>query len=231
MMMDGHFTVQTESLTKDYGDGTSVRALEDVSFSIAQAEFVAIEGPSGSGKSTLLNLIGTLDNPTSGRVVIDGVDIGALKGDALADFRREKIGFVFQLFNLAPTLDALENVMLPLLPYQRKLGFKLEARARELLTRMGLEERLHHLPGQLSGGEQQRVAIARALVNSPRLILADEPTGNLDTKIGEEIVRLLRQLNQEQGLTVVLVTHDAAVASQADRTVYMKDGRLLEQGT
>jgi ABC-type lipoprotein export system ATPase subunit len=230
-MSSDHFIVQIESLIKEYGDVTSVRALEEVTLSITSGEFVAIQGPSGSGKSTLLNLIGTLDNPTSGRVVVDGVDLGTLKGDALADFRRAKIGFVFQLFNLVPTLDALENVMLPLLPYQRGLGFKLEARARELLTRMGLEERLNHLPGQLSGGEQQRVAIARALINSPSLILADEPTGNLDTKIGEEIVRLLRQLNQEQGLTLVLVTHDATVASQADRIVHMRDGRLLEEGT
>jgi ABC-type lipoprotein export system ATPase subunit len=227
-MRDNHVAVQTEALTKEYGDGTSVRALDNVTISIASGEFVAIRGPSGSGKSTLLNLIGTLDNPTSGRVVVDGVDVGALKGDALADFRGAKIGFVFQLFNLAPTLNALENVMLPLLPYQRGLGFKLDARARELLTRMGLEDRLHHLPGQLSGGEQQRVAIARALINSPSLILADEPTGNLDTKIGEEIVRLLRQLNQEQGLTLVLITHDATVASQADRIVHMRDGRLTE---
>jgi ABC-type lipoprotein export system ATPase subunit len=230
-MSGDHFIIQTEALTKEYGDGTSVRALDDISISIASGEFVAIRGPSGSGKSTLLNLIGTLDNPTSGRVVVDGVDVGTLKGDALADFRRAKIGFVFQLFNLVPTLNALENIMLPLLPYQRGLGFKLEARARELLTRMGLEERLHHLPGQLSGGEQQRVAIARALINSPSLILADEPTGNLDTKIGEEIVRLLRQLNQEQGLTLVLVTHDATVASQADRIIHLQDGRLLDEGT
>lgn len=230
-MRDNHVAVQTEALTKEYGDGTSVRALDNVTISIASGEFVAIRGPSGSGKSTLLNLIGTLDNPTSGRVVVDGVDVGALKGDALADFRRAKIGFVFQLFNLVPTLNALENVMLPLLPYQRGLGFKLDARASELLTRMGLEERLHHLPGQLSGGEQQRVAIARALINSPSLILADEPTGNLDTKIGEEIVRLLRQLNQEQGLTLVLITHDATVASQADRIIHLQDGRLLEEGT
>lgn len=228
-MRDDHFIVQTESLTKEYGDGTPVRALDNVSLSIAQAEFVAIEGPSGSGKSTLLNLIGTLDNPTSGRVVIDEVDTSALKGDALADFRREKIGFVFQLFNLVPTLNALENVMLPLLPYRRGLKFNLEGRARDLLKSMGLEARLHHFPGQLSGGEQQRVAIARALINSPRLILADEPTGNLDTKIGEEIVQLLRQLNKEQGLTVVLITHDDTVASQADRIIRLQDGQLLEK--
>lgn len=228
-MSDAHFMIQTESLTREYGDGTSVRALDNVSLSIAQGEFVAIEGPSGSGKSSLLNLIGTLDNPTSGRVVIDGMDISRLKGDALADFRREKIGFVFQLFNLVPTLNALENVMLPLLPYQRGLKYNLEGRARDLLKSMGLAARLHHLPGQLSGGEQQRVAIARALINSPRLILADEPTGNLDTKIGEEIVQLLRQLNGEQGLTVVLVTHDDEVASQADRIIRLQDGRLLEK--
>ena len=230
-MTSDRFIVQTESLIKEYGDGTSVRALDDVSISIASGEFAAIQGPSGSGKSTLLNLIGTLDNPTSGRVIVDGVDIGTLKGDALADFRRAKIGFVFQLFNLVPTLNALENVILPLLPYRRGLKFNLEGRARELLTRMGLEGRLHHLPGQLSGGEQQRVAIARALINSPSLILADEPTGNLDTKIGEEIVGLLRQLNQEQGLTLVLITHDATVASQADRIIHLQDGRLLNKGT
>jgi ABC-type lipoprotein export system ATPase subunit len=225
-MMDDHFTVQTESLTKDYGDGTSVRALEDVSFSITTGEFIAIEGPSGSGKSTLLNLIGTLDYPTSGQIIIDGVDVNALKGNALADFRREKIGFVFQLFNLIPELTALENVLMPLLPYQRGLGFKLQDRARELLKNMGLSERLYHLPGQLSGGEQQRVAIARALINHPRLILADEPTGNLDTQNGADVVNLLRQLNREEGLALVLVTHDHLLAAQADRVLYLKDGRL-----
>jgi putative ABC transport system ATP-binding protein len=221
--------VQTKNLSKTYGEGSSVRALEDISLSIALGEFLAIEGPSGSGKSTLLNIIGTLDNPTGGDVVIEGVDIGTLKGDALADFRREMIGFVFQLFNLVPTMNSLENVMLPLLPYQRSLKFNLTERARELLIKMNLGDRLNHLPGQLSGGEQQRVAIARALINFPRLILADEPTGNLDTKIGQETVRLLRQLNQEQGITIAMVTHDATVASQADRIVHLKDGRLLEQ--
>lgn len=226
-----HFIVRTKALTKDYGEGTSVRALDDVSISIVAGEFVAIRGPSGSGKSTLLNLIGTLDTPTSGQIFVGDVDLGALRGDALADFRRTKIGFVFQLFNLVPTLNALENVTLPLLPYQRGLKFDLKKRARGLLEEMGLDDRLDHLPGQLSGGEQQRVAIARALVNSPSLILADEPTGNLDTKIGEEIVRLLRQLNQEQGLTLVLITHDATVASQADRIIHLQDGRLLGVGT
>jgi ABC-type lipoprotein export system ATPase subunit len=221
--------VQTKNLSKMYSEGSSVRALDDISLSIALGEFLAIEGPSGSGKSTLLNIIGTLDNPTGGCVVIGGVDIGTLKGDALADFRREMIGFVFQLFNLVPTLNSLENVILPLLPYQRQLKFNLKERARELLMKMNLGDRLNHLPGQLSGGEQQRVAIARALINFPSLILADEPTGNLDTKIGGETVRLLHQLNLEQGITIAMVTHDATVASQADRIVHLKDGRLLEQ--
>ncbi|MCS6781407.1 MAG: ABC transporter ATP-binding protein [Geminicoccaceae bacterium] len=220
--------VQTHALTKVYTDGAQVRALDGVSLTIAAGEFLAILGPSGSGKSTLLHLIGTLDRPTSGQVLIDGVDVGTLRGDALADFRRAKIGFVFQLFNLVPTLNALENVMLPLVPYQRGLPFNLRARGRELLQRLGLADRLDHLPGQLSGGEQQRVAIARALVNHPKLILADEPTGNLDTKIGAEIVALLRQLNREEGLTLVVVTHDAAIAAQADRVVQLRDGRLFE---
>ena len=222
--------VRVHSVSKVYGDGAGVRALENVSLSIDAGEMLAICGPSGSGKSTLLNLIGTLDRPTSGEVWVDGVDVNTLKGNALADFRRSRIGFVFQLFNLVPSLTALENVMLPLLPYQRGLGFKLPERAGELLTTLGLGERLHHLPGQLSGGEQQRVAIARALVNSPKLILADEPTGNLDSASGEEIIALLRQLNREQGLTLVLVTHDDSIAAQADRIVHLQDGRLDEQG-
>ena len=203
--------VQTRALTKTFEGGSQVHALDDISLSIALGEFLAIEGPSGSGKSTLLNIIGSLDNPSGGSVVINGVDIGTLKGDALADFRREMIGFVFQLFNLVPTLNSLENVILPLLPYQRHLKFNLKDRARELLVKMNLGDRINHLPGQLSGGEQQRVAIARALINSPRLILADEPTGNLDTKIGQETVSLLHQLNQEQGITIAMVTHDATV--------------------
>ncbi len=228
-MQDNHFIVQTESLTKEYGDGTSVRALDSVSLSIVQGEFLAILGPSGSGKSTLLNLIGTLDTSTSGQIIMDGTDLGTLRGDALADFRRAKIGFIFQLFNLVPTLNALENVILPLLPYQRGLKFNLKKRARELLEEVRLEKRLDHLPGQLSGGEQQRVAIARALINSPRFLLADEPTGNLDRKTGSEIMQLLVRLNRDDGLTLIMVTHDNAVASQAHRTVSMRDGRLEEQ--
>jgi ABC-type lipoprotein export system ATPase subunit len=216
--------IQAEKLNKVYGGGTAVPALCDISLQVAAGEIVAIQGPSGSGKSTLLNLIGTLDQPTSGRITVDGVDVSSLRGNALADFRRQKIGFVFQLFNLVPALTALENVMLPLLPYRRGLGFKLEERAQALLTEMGLSQRLRHLPGQLSGGEQQRVAIARALINQPHLILADEPTGNLDSKRGQEILSLLHQLNQEQGLTMVLVTHDSAVAAEANRIIRLQDG-------
>lgn len=218
--------IRTQNLTKIYTDGAPVRALDGVNLEIAAGEFVAITGPSGSGKSTLLNLIGTLDRPTSGRVVVDGVDVSTLRGDALADFRRERIGFVFQMFHLVPTLTALENVMLPLVPYRRGLKFRLEGRAKELLEVIGLGDRLHHLPGQLSGGEQQRVAIARALINTPKVILADEPTGNLDSKAGAEIVALLRTLNRERGITVLVATHNATVAEQADRTIRLRDGRV-----
>jgi ABC-type lipoprotein export system ATPase subunit len=228
-MEQGNPFVHTHLLTKTYQDGDRVCALENVTLNVNEGEILAVQGPSGSGKSTLLNLIGTLDQPTSGKIIIGGEDLANLSGDALADFRRGTIGFVFQLFNLVPTLNSLDNVMLPLLPYRRVLKFDLKERAKMLLAKMGLGDRLGHLPGQLSGGEQQRVAIARALINSPRLILADEPTGNLDTKIGQETVSLLRQLNQEQGITIAMVTHDATVASQADRIIHLKDGRLLEQ--
>lgn len=223
------FFVQTQALNKTYEGGAHVLALEDISLAVSEGEFLAILGPSGSGKSTLLNLIGTLDEPTSGQIAIRRVDLSTLHGDALADFRRETIGFVFQLFNLVPTLNALENVTLPLLPYRRSLKFNLEGRGRELLMSMGLEDRLGHLPGQLAGGEQQRVAIARAMINSPRLILADEPTGNLDMKTGQDIIDILHVLNREEGLTLIVVTHDRAIALQADRIVHLKDGRLLEQ--
>jgi len=220
--------VRTEGLSKRYDGDAPVQAVNDVSLAVSRGEFVAVQGPSGSGKSTLLNMIGTLDAPTAGRVVVDDVDISTLRGDALADFRRRTIGFVFQLFNLVPTLTALENVMLPLIPYRRGLKFDLQARSRELLGAVGLENRGHHLPGQLSGGEQQRVAIARALINHPRLILADEPTGNLDSKAGEEVVQLLRQLNCDNGITILLVTHDSSVAACADRIVHFQDGSVVQ---
>lgn len=219
--------LETQNLSKVYGDGTPIHALDRVCLVVARGEFLVIMGPSGSGKSTLLNLMGTLDTPTSGRVIVDGIDSNTLRGNGLADLRRERIGFVFQMFNLVPTLTALENVMLPLLPYRRGLGFSLEARARERLVALGLGKRLDHVPGQLSGGEQQRVAMARALINNPRLVLADEPTGNLDSKAGEEIVGLLRRANRELGITLVLVTHDPGIAAHSDRVVYLQDGRLL----
>ena len=221
--------IATKGLTKIYGDGTEVRALHDVSLTVNSGEFVAIMGPSGSGKSTLLNLIGTLDSPTSGIVRVNNVDVGTLSGNALADFRRQTIGFIFQLFNLIPTLTALENVMLPLIPYQRRLPFKLQERARELLEAVGLGQRLSHLPGQLSGGEQQRVAIARALVNEPRIILADEPTGNVDTKAGDEVMELLKRVREEWDQTVVVVTHSPRVAAYADRAYFLKDGSIVDE--
>ncbi len=219
--------VQTKNLSKMYSDGAGVQALDNVTMHVFQGEFLVIRGPSGSGKSTLLNLIGTLDRPTSGQVILDKVDISTLKGNALADFRREKIGFIFQLFHLVPTLTVLENVILPLLPFRRKLPFRLTDRAKELLENVGLENRINHLPGQLSGGEQQRTAIVRALINHPCLILADEPTGNLDSSSGQEVLGLLRDLNQQQGITFILATHDPVIADQADRAVLIRDGRLV----
>ena len=221
--------IVAEGLTKVYTGGTEVRALNRVNLSIERGEFVAVIGPSGGGKSTLLNLLGTLDEPTAGRVVVDGVDVSTLQGDALADFRRAEIGFIFQLFNLVPILSALENVMLPLIPYRRQCKFDLEARARELLDAVGLAERARHLPSQLSGGEQQRVAIARALVNEPEVMLVDEPTGNLDTRAGDEVMELLRRVCDEGGRTVVLVTHSPRVAAFADRVYFLKDGAIVDQ--
>jgi macrolide transport system ATP-binding/permease protein len=226
-MHDTPAIIQIDNVSKVYGRNAAVHALKEISLAVPAGEVLAIQGPSGSGKSTLLNLIGTLDQPSAGRIVVDGVAVDQLRGNALADFRRQKIGFVFQMFNLVPTLTALENVMLPLLPYRRGLDFDLRQRAESLLAQMGLGNRLTHLPGQLSGGEQQRVAIARALINRPRLILADEPTGNLDSQRGQEILLLLRQLNQEQGITILLVTHDTAVAAQAGRIVQLQDGAVI----
>ncbi|GBD09091.1 Lipoprotein-releasing system ATP-binding protein LolD [Candidatus Thermoflexus japonica] len=220
--------VQIEDVSKEYIAGAvRVIALQEISLTVERGEFLAIVGPSGSGKTTLLNLIGALDRPTRGRVVVDGIDLGALRGDRLADFRRERIGFVFQLFHLVPDLTALENVMLPLIPYRRQLKFNLEQRARALLEAVGLGNRMRHLPGQLSGGEQQRVAIARALIGNPRLLLADEPTGNLDSQTGKEIVELLRRLNREQGLTVIVTTHNPEIVAWSDRVVRLRDGRIV----
>ncbi len=218
--------IWTDHLTKVYSDGVEVRVLDDICLNIAPGEFVAVTGPSGSGKSTLLNLVGTLDRPTTGDIQVNRVDIAGLKGDALADFRLEHIGFVFQAYNLIPALNVLENVMLPLVPYRRKLDFKLEEQARQLLKAVGLEPRARHLPSQLSGGEQQRAAIARALINTSKIILADEPTGNLDSKSGQEVFELLKKMNVEMGVTILLVTHNEALARETGRILRLQDGRI-----
>ncbi|HOI99996.1 MAG TPA: ABC transporter ATP-binding protein [Anaerolineaceae bacterium] len=220
--------VECWQLGKDYGDSMrTVRAVKDVSLQLKKGSFTAIMGPSGSGKTTLLNLIGTLDVPTRGKLFFEGVAVDSLNDDQLADFRRENIGFVFQLFNLIPSLNVMENVMIPLLPFRKALSFDLEDRARELVEMIGLGERFDHLPGELSGGEQQRVAIARAMINYPKLILADEPTGNLDTMTGQEVMNVLKRMKKNQGVTILLVTHDANVASHADEIFNIKDGMIV----
>lgn len=223
-------TIQIENLTKTYrGEGVVTAALQEVNLTIREEEFVAIVGPSGSGKSTLLQLIGTLDVPTAGEVLYDGVNVGKLKGNALADFRFATIGFIFQQFHLLPTLTALENVLSPLFP--RKVGYNKKDRAQELLEWVGLSHKQDALPSQLSGGEQQRVAIARALVNRPKWLLADEPTGNLDTSNGELIFQLLKKYRKEHGSGIVFVTHDERLASQTDRRIEMRDGRMITEQT
>jgi len=218
--------VRTVGLARRYKMGdTSVDALRGVDLEIARGEFVALVGPSGSGKSTVLNLIGGLDRPTAGEIWIDGVELSAGDEKTLTRHRRRHVGFVFQSFNLLPRLTAEENVALPLM-FGGVAENERRARARELLERVGLGARLTHRPTQLSGGEQQRVAIARALVGQPALLLADEPTGNLDTTTGVEIMRLLKELNQEHGLTLLVVTHDPEVAAFADRVVRLRDGQV-----
>ena len=204
--------------------GAEVTVLDRVSLDVARGECVAITGPSGSGKSTLLGLLAGLDTPASGTVEVDGVDLGGLDEDALARFRRDRIGFVFQSYHLIPTLTAVENVAVPL-----ELASVGDARARAtaLLAEVGLGARGHHYPVQLSGGEQQRVALARAVAREPGLLLADEPTGNLDSATGAQIIELLLALNRERGSTLVLVTHDPALAAQADRQVALRDGRVV----
>lgn len=219
--------VELVEITKDYGDETSLRALDRVNLCVDSGESLVIVGPSGSGKSTLLNIIGSLDRPTSGRVVIGGREITELNENELADLRRHTIGFVFQLFHLVPTLTAIENVMMPLLPYRHELGFNLYERAKQLLEDLKLLHRTNHLPGQLSGGEQQRVAIARALVNNPKLVLADEPTGNLDSDSGQATLSILNALNQEHGITVIMATHDLNLATQSNRMVTLLDGHIV----
>jgi putative ABC transport system ATP-binding protein len=221
--------ISTVDLTKVYGRGaTEVRALDGVDFAVAAGEFVAIMGPSGSGKSTLLHIIGALEPPTDGTVALSGRRYDGLGDDELTRLRREQLGFVFQFFNLLPSLSALENVLLPALIARRHGADALRGRANELLTRVGLAGRAEHTPRELSGGEQQRVSIARALLLSPQVVLADEPTGNLDSRAGAEILRLLRELNRDEHVTVVMVTHDPSAAAIADRVVFLRDGRIRE---
>jgi putative ABC transport system ATP-binding protein len=219
--------IQLESVTKRFEGKRQVVALDAVDLSVARGEMVAIIGPSGSGKSTLLNLVGGLDRPTSGQVTVDGRHLSGLSDDELTRVRRDTIGFIFQFFNLLPSLSGFENVALPL----HLRGWprpKTEARARELLELVGLGARADHLPDELSGGERQRVAIARALSIYPPLLLADEPTGNLDTHTGAEILELIRDVHSRLGATVLIVTHDLIVARSSERTITLRDGRIVE---
>lgn len=219
------YLIETRELSKIYGDGEEIRALDGVNLKVAPGELIAVMGPSGSGKSTLLNMIGALDKPTSGQVFIEGVNLATIRNkDA---FRATTVGFVFQLHNLIPTLTAQENVGIPMMGH---LGAReRKKRSLELLTLVGLEDRLRHLPNQLSGGQRQRVAVARALANKPPLVLADELTGNLDSFAGQELLSLLRKLNQSQGTTFIVVTHDLSVARQTNRVVIMADGRIVRE--
>lgn len=204
-----------------------VRALDDVDLEIERGEFVGLTGASGSGKSTLLYLLGGLDRPTSGKIVVDGKDLGVMDEHALADFRRKKIGFVFQQFNLVPTMTASDNVQFPMI-FAGVSASQRKSRAMSLLKNVGLADRGKHKPTELSGGQQQRVAVARALVNNPQIILADEPTGNLDSKVGAEIIALFKSMH-EQGHTVILVSHDPSVVANVSRVVRLRDGKIVEQ--
>ncbi len=221
--------LETRQLTKRYQMGdVTVTALNDVNFAVERGEFVAIMGPSGSGKSTLLHLLGGLDTPTSGEVVLAGQPLSQLSDDQITRFRRQKIGFIFQFYNLLPTLTAAENVVLPLL-IDGRTASEYKARLQVLLSLVSLEDRASHLPDQLSGGQQQRVAIARAFINDPEIVLADEPTGNLDSRSGKSILDLLRKACRELEATIVIVTHDPRAASYADRVVFLKDGQIVHR--
>jgi ABC-type lipoprotein export system ATPase subunit len=223
--MPNNISIETNNLTKIYGTSNQIRALDGVTITIKNGEFLAIMGPSGSGKSTLLNLLGALDRPTQGTVFINGQDLSKIKD--LDRFRAQTVGFVFQMHNLIPTLNALENVEVPMQGHVRSRR-KRHKRAMEILKLVSLDDRSNHLPSQLSGGQRQRVAIARALANSPAVILADEPTGNLDSQSGEDVIRALRQLNRELKTTIIIVTHDLAVARQTDRVLVLRDGKIAD---
>ncbi len=217
--------LEVKNLCKTYGKGdTMVKALDDVSFSVEKGEFIAIIGPSGSGKSTLLHILGGVDVPTSGSVIIDKTDISQLNETALAIFRRRQIGLVYQFYNLIPILTVQENLTLPLLLDGRKANPEI---VNSLVSQLGLEQRLNHLPNQLSGGQQQRVSIGRALINNPALLLADEPTGNLDSENSREIISLLRRFNKEYNQTVIIITHDERIALAADRVIAIEDGKIV----
>ena len=223
--MNTKVMIETHDLTRVYGDGEEIRALDGVNLLVEAGEFMAVMGPSGSGKSTLLNVLGTLDQPTSGLVCVNGQDLAKLRD--VDGFRAKTVGFMFQLHNLLPTLTARENVEIPMTGY---LGAKKRrGRAEELLNMVDMGDRLNHLPGQLSGGQRQRVAVARALANQPPLVLADEPTGSLDTIAGQDLMNLLKELNRSQGVTFVIVTHDPAVARQTRRVLVMEDGKIVRE--
>ncbi len=226
--VDNEMIVETHDLVKVYGDGAEVRALDGVDIALREGEFVSVMGPSGSGKSTLLNMIGALDRPTSGQVLVNGESLATVRD--LDAFRARTVGFIFQLHNLIPTLTARENVEVPMMGQSVGRGARRQ-RAEELLALVGLADRMGHLPNQLSGGERQRVAIARALANRPALVLADEPTGDLDSQSGEEVIALMHQLNQDLGTTFIVVTHDSAVARQTNRILIMRDGRIVHEHT
>ena len=219
--------IKVNELVKEFElEGETVAAVDGVSFAVQSGEIVSIIGPTGSGKSTLLGIIGGLDSATSGSVAIDGVEISGMSERDLTNIRNEKLGFVFQFFNLIPTLSAVENVALPL-QFARKRKFKPEERARELLTHLGLGDRLEHRPHQLSGGQQQRVAIARALANSPPILLTDEPTGNLNSEASDLVLETIKQVHRDFGTTVIIVTHNQDLAEQADRILTLVDGKLV----
>ena len=216
--------LRVENLSKVYGSGeNAVHALNDVSFGVEKGQFLAIIGPSGSGKSTLLHILGGVDNPTSGHVFLNGEDVYSRNDMQLAVFRRREVGLIYQFYNLIPVLNVVENITLPVLMDGRKVN---ETRLRELLHTLGLEGREKHLPNQLSGGQQQRVAIGRALMNAPAVMLADEPTGNLDSKNSQEIVELLKYSNRQYNQTLIVITHDESIALQADRVIAIEDGRI-----
>ena len=217
--------LRAENVSKIYGNGDNeVRALDGVSFSVQKGEFVAIIGPSGSGKSTLLHILGGVDRPSSGKVYVDGEDVYAKNADQLAVFRRRQVGLIYQFYNLIPVLNVTENITLPLLMDGRKVN---EARLEDLLNTLKLRGREKHLPNQLSGGQQQRVSIGRALINAPAIVLADEPTGNLDSKNSQDIMALLKYSNHRYGQTLIVITHDESIALQADRVLAIEDGKIV----